>query len=269
MKRLITICMVLGMLLIASADVNAVIDTRLLLHLNGEDGATTTVDSSAQNHAPISFFGNAQLDTAYKYDGSASLLLDGTGDYLTTPDSADWDICGSSTDNWTIDFRVKMTDHSGSEYFIAQGENSTNRWGLLHTHGSGIRFLMMSNGTLAINAPAQHVGEIKDTDWHWIALSKVGSLYGVYLDGKQVAYTNDTSTDIFAAPLDIGQDGYSSNYLASHMDDLRIAHSNIFDASPNATLTNTITYVACVPEPATIVLLGLGALSLLHRKRSR
>lgn len=38
----------------------------------------------------ITFHGNAQLDTAQKKFGASSLLLDGTGDYLSIPDSPDW-----------------------------------------------------------------------------------------------------------------------------------------------------------------------------------
>ncbi len=54
--------------------------TKLLLNFNGTDGATTTTDASPSAHT-VSFEGNAQLDTAAKQFGTASLLLDGTTRY--------------------------------------------------------------------------------------------------------------------------------------------------------------------------------------------
>jgi hypothetical protein len=201
MKKLTTICATTLILITSIVDVRGVMDTRLLLNFEGTDAANSTVDSSPQNHRPIKFFGNAQIDIGEKYDGVSSLLLDGAGDYLTIPDSADWDICGSSEDNWTIDFWVRMDSFVGTDYFITQGESYSNRWGILHTATEGIRFLMMSNGNLAINAAATVKGEITDSDWHHIALCKVGSLYANYKDGTQVNYANDTSIDTFAAPL--------------------------------------------------------------------
>ena len=53
--------------------------TKLLLNFDGTDGATTTTDASPSAHT-VSFEGNAQLDTAAKQFGTASLLLDGTND---------------------------------------------------------------------------------------------------------------------------------------------------------------------------------------------
>jgi predicted outer membrane repeat protein len=198
-------------------------NTKLLLHLDGTDGAVSTVDSSG-HHTPITFLGNAQLNTAEKKLGSASLLFDGNGDYLTIPYSADWNICGSNADNWIIDFWVKMTDYTGTECFMTQYAGTNNRWNLLHIHGSGIQFIMRTGGTTAINAPATAAGEITDTNWHHIALCKVGTLYAIYKDGVKVTSVNDTSTKTFDAALSIG---HSSNDLAGRLDEIRITHSGI------------------------------------------
>ncbi len=53
----------------------------LLANFDGTDGATSSVDESENTHVLI-FSGDAQLDTAQKKFGTASLLLDGTGDYV-------------------------------------------------------------------------------------------------------------------------------------------------------------------------------------------
>src|SRR5687768_4015081 len=68
----------------------------LLCDFDGTDAATTAPDESPVGRA-LTFVGNAQIDTAqFKY-GVSSLLLDGSGDYVTAPDSTDWRFAGEFT----------------------------------------------------------------------------------------------------------------------------------------------------------------------------
>jgi len=212
-------------------------NTKLLLNFNGNDGATTTDDASISNHT-INFFGTAQLDTAQKKFGTASLLLDGNSDYLTIADSSDWNIFDSNSDNWTIDFFVKHTDHAGTEEYLEQRQDANNRWLFYHTDGSGLRLLVFDGGGTAIDSGFG--GEITDTNWHHVALVKVADEYGIYLDGTQVKYVQDTSTATINGTLYIGQNGAGANYFDGWLDDIRIKHSNHFSASPNVGLTDTI-----------------------------
>lgn len=69
----------------------------LLCGFVGSNGSTSFVDESPSAHT-LTGHGNAQIDTTINKWGG-SLLLDGTGDYLSTPDSTDWDL-GSQ---WTIE----------------------------------------------------------------------------------------------------------------------------------------------------------------------
>lgn len=64
-------------------------DVAFLWGANGTDGATSasSEDSGART---ITFVGNAQIDTGRTKYGSAALLLDGSGDYCTVPNSTDW-----------------------------------------------------------------------------------------------------------------------------------------------------------------------------------
>jgi len=61
--------------------------TKLLIHFDGADGDTS--DQTAATGQTVSLEGNAQLDTAYRKFGSASLQSNGDG-YATVPDSTDW-----------------------------------------------------------------------------------------------------------------------------------------------------------------------------------
>ena len=206
-----------------------------LLHFNGADSSTTFTDSSGRHTWTAQ--GNAQLDTAVKKWGTASLLCDGTGDYITSPDSSDWDFCASNSDNWTIDFWVKLLDHAGQDTFWAQGTATSSAQFLFHVHGLGLNFRVMPS-----IIEVGYGGEIKDTDWHHIALCKVGSLYGIYKDGNQVCYVNDASTFTSTAACGIagGMTDGGINYLKGSMDEFRLIHDNIFSALPNSGKTDTI-----------------------------
>ena len=207
-----------------SADANAA----LLLNLN--DSFT---DSSASGHTATSH-GDASIDTSTKKFGSGSLKLDGSYDYLTLPDSDDWDI---STD-FTLDFWVKHASFPRGVEYIIQQEDGGNFWQVIHVQGHGIRFQLASNGRIAIDTG--YGGEITDTDWHHVALCKTGSHYGVYRDGVQVNYTYDTHEDAFSGILLIGA-YIGGAYFDGHMDEIRITQNNYFEASPNNSLTDTIT----------------------------
>ncbi len=57
--------------------------TKLLIHFDGTDADIN--DQTAATGQTVSLEGNAQLDTAQKKFGTASLYCDGTGDYATAP----------------------------------------------------------------------------------------------------------------------------------------------------------------------------------------
>lgn len=210
--------------------------TVLIIHANGGD-------TSGQNHIPA-YQGTAQIDaTTYKF-GKGSLKLDGDSDFLLFPDSADWDIVASNLDNWTIDLWAKHTDHEENEYYITHYVDTTHYWTLYHAHGGfGFQFYVRSDGDLLYTG---YAGEITDTNWHHIAVVKVGSKYAIYKDGTQVSYVDDDSTVNFTGNLVIGQKS-SVNYFDGNMDGIRIQHSNIFEANPVVGLTDTIDVPTSAP----------------------
>lgn len=214
------------------------VNTKLLLHMNGADESTSFIDSRTTGTPHIvTAGGDAQIDTAIKKFGSASGLFDGTSDYLTIPDSADWDIFGSNADDWTIDLQVKMDTTSSDRFFITHYEDGSNNWQFWH-EGGGLR-MKLRRTTNIINLSG---GIISDTDWHHVAFIKVADKYGLYLDGNQTAYVQDSDTDTFSGQLVIGASGnLSDSFFDGHMDELRIQHSNYFGAAPNVGLSNTIT----------------------------
>lgn len=211
-------------------------DYKLLLHLNGADASTATEDASDSGHA-VTFYGTAQLDTAYKKWGTAALLVDGDSDYLQIADSADWDIF-SPTDA-VVDFWIRHTDHVGAEAYICQIELPTDYWLIYHYHTAGMKLLVKDAGSTIIDTGWK--GEITDTAWHHIACCKVGTSYGLYKDGAQISYATSPNAPTFAAPLQIGEYGtYVGYHFDGHIDEVRISHYNEFGAAPVAGTTDTI-----------------------------
>jgi hypothetical protein len=158
-------------------------------------------------------------------NSSASVALDGTGDFLTSPDSADWDIAGSNTEDYTLDFWVKHTDHVGDEHYITQYEDGSNYWRIWHRHGEGLKFNFLSSGSNILLIESST--EITDTDWHHIELSKETSVgptveWYLRLDGVQTDYLSDNSTDTLTGSLYIGTLTAGESSLDGYMDNIRI-----------------------------------------------
>lgn len=212
---------------------------RLLLSLNGLDGATNTVDDSPSNHT-INFNGTAQLDTDEKKFGSSSLLLDGDSDYLTIADSGNWDILASNSQTYTIHLWVRHSDISSTQYYLRHFENGSNNWSLRFATGLGVAFFSTGGALNTGNG-----GNILQDTFHHIAVVIIGNgsskAIGLYVDGDQVGY-DTTSTNLnFTAPLYIGQNGDDGSFLNGHLDEVIVDNSNYFNASPNPGLTDTIT----------------------------
>ena len=62
---------------------------KLLLHADGLNNQNYDNDYSASKNA-LTFVGDAKISTTQSKFGGSSYYFDGTGDYISTPDSADW-----------------------------------------------------------------------------------------------------------------------------------------------------------------------------------
>lgn len=214
---------------------------KLLLHFDGNDGEQTTIDSTG-NHS-ISFVATAQLDTAQKKWGTASLLLDGNSDYVYSADSPDWDIFGDNTQEYTLDFFVKFNDYINPNYLFLHADDEDNRWFFYHIDTIGFYFGLESGNTRYVVLSG---GAITDNDWHHVAICKkytgTATLWGLYVDGVQIDYDSSGVTDTFSGNLYIGYYQLTNDYyLNGWLDEIRIQKSNYFGANPVVGLTDTIT----------------------------
>lgn len=159
-------------------------ETKLLLHMDGTDGSTTFSDSSAAgNNATAQ--GNAQVDTAQSKFGGASALFDGTGDYLTVADSADWDF---GTGDFTVDFWVRFAAISTNMALFDIGINSSGKNVQMNVENTNKLETRINNTSHLVTLSG---GSLVNDTWYHIALVRNGSTCNVYLNGvSQGSFTD-------------------------------------------------------------------------------
>jgi len=94
----------------------------LLIHGNVGAGQVF-VDSSPSRHAITTSGNTTHSTTQSKFDGG-SIYFDGTGDYLSIPDSADWSF-GSG--DFTVDAWIYVSTFGGYHVIMGQDDDSTQR----------------------------------------------------------------------------------------------------------------------------------------------
>ena len=133
----------------------------------GENINTEAIPGSVcLEQIPITFHGDAQLDTAQKKFGTASLLLDGTGDYLSLSDSSDWVL---GTGDFTVDLWAKIDTLTKGRFFA-----------------NFIDIGVYLNDANPNQIYAFGVGPFNwssDTAWHHWAFVRSGTDLTVYVDG--------------------------------------------------------------------------------------
>jgi hypothetical protein len=163
-------------------------NTKLLLHFDGSDGSTTVTDSSASGRT-ITVAGNAQLDTAQKVFGTASLLGDATGDYVSAPDHADWTPAG----DFTFDARIRVASLLPSTFTICCHEtDNDNNYRFLVGASGALTFVVRSSASNIINLNTGD-GTISTGVWYHVAIVRSGNTFTLYING--VASGTDTDSD--------------------------------------------------------------------------
>ena len=195
-------------------------DTKLLIHFDGSDGSTD--DYTAETGQTVSLEGTAQLDTAQKKFGTASLLLDGNSDYVTIPDSADWTF-GSG--NFTIDFWMRYTGTLNSYASLSLFYTTYGfTYMFLDTRTDGALYfaLYVDEGSILV---VDSSTAITADEEHHVAVVRNGDNLALYLDGVSVANGNFSeaySLPDFTQPIRMGNNT-STRYFNGWIDEYRIS----------------------------------------------
>ena len=169
---------------------------------------------TADTGQTITFVGTAQIDTAQYKIGTSSLLLDGNSDYVTVPDSADWDF---GTGDFTFDTWVRFANVGDRQCIL---DISTRQIEIdLFPGGTDYLSVYLMNGAASTFAWSPSV----DT-WYHVALTRSGTNLKAFIDGTQIGSTVTNSTDITGGSgvLALGRENGGNWYFNGNIDAARI-----------------------------------------------
>jgi hypothetical protein len=200
--------------------------TKLLLKGEGADASTVIVDSALGKI--VTPYNHTQIDTEQKKFGASSILFDGADDYITVPDSDDWNF-GSG--DYTIDFQVRFnglpTDATAATFFD-QYIDANNRTIMNISNDGGtyyIRFRVVSTTDLIAVVSTEWPVTVSTGVWYHFALARNGTSHKLFHNGTQAGSTV-TATYTWpnlASVLFIGGYNGSSSPLNGWLDEFRIS----------------------------------------------
>lgn len=256
--------LLLSFLVVGSA-FGAGLDSDTKLYISGDEdtmGATTVdgaleVLDSGNTGRIITQVSTAKLTTAITKFGTSSLSLNGTSDYVTIPDSADW-ILGGGTGDFTIDGWVytDATTPSSLEQIIGQRTEGLNQW-ILYANGDSISWQVDSStgSDESFTATLEWVAET----WYHIAVVRKGTTSGdtmLFVNGVSQSFTDsptvwDYTIPNIAAPVQIGKIAALGYYWGGNIAHMRIQDEAIWTANFD------VPTVAPVADANTVLLLQM------------
>lgn len=178
-------------------------NTVLLLHANGTDTSTTFIDSSQYGHV-LTAHGDAQIDTSWSKFGGASALFDGSGDYISALDSADWNF---GAGDFTIDGWMRFNSVVADERpLCSQWQAGARNFRLgYNPFVGGINFEYSTDGVNQSGTVRKAWVPLTATDYH-VAFVRFGNIARCFINGTQIGTDGTIVGTLFdaACPLAIG-----------------------------------------------------------------
>lgn len=193
------------------------------------DTSTTFVDNETTPKT-VTANGDAQVDTAQYKFGGAACLLDGTGDYLSSADHADWQL-GGGTGDFTVELFVRFqTSLASNRAFVGQRVDADNRWGFYWVQSTSLLTFIVRSSASDIITVTGSWSPVIDT-WYHIAVTRTSNSFQLWVNGVQVGSTvTDTDTvPNLAAELRIGE--YNSDTMTGWVDEIRISSSSRYSSN--------------------------------------
>ena len=198
----------------------ATANAALILPFCGPNNSTAFQEMGPNLHVATAN-GNAKITTAQYKFGDSCGDFDGTGDYVSFPDHANWYFDGS----FGFDLWIRPTDLTGDHGLWSQANGSGISPIMLKTDGTDLQFFASRNGSTWNVANAESVGTLSTDTWHHVAVSWDGLDYRVFLDGS-LAVTVTDSNPVFnaSAALAIGANDPSgaAEYWQGQIDMVRV-----------------------------------------------
>ena len=191
-------------------------NTALLLNFTNA-GIT---DATAKND--LETVGNAQISTTQSKFGGSSMLFDGSGDYLVSPNIYVGDFL---TGDFTIEYWFRCGTQ-GTSYVTQVGTldsgSGANSWRFgTHLNTTAGVYFSYHNGSGFVDVTFTTTN-YNDNAWHHAALTRSGSTVRAFIDGTQVGSNQTISTSFSARRVIVGAELATPTYYTGYIDDLRI-----------------------------------------------
>ena len=187
-------------------------DTVLLIQGNT---AITDVATGSTPPKMITPIGNARVQNAFSRFGGGSISFDGTEDYLSIGNHADFNF---SDGTWTVDFWVRVNALGGEYMMYYQQTDASNYMYIKIQADNTVRFGVMSGGAHIVILTTPAVISSTGRFYH-IEVAENGNNYYIFIDGVQQASTSDTSRPAnYAGPVYIGADSGGGQSLNGYLD---------------------------------------------------
>ena len=176
--------------------------TEFLSHFDGSDAATSSTDVSLAART-LTFNGNAQLDTAQKYFGTASLLLDGTADSVSAADNPAYDIAAL---DFTMDAWIRLASDASGVIMSKWGVSGQRGWLFSYdADNSNLDWRTSTNGSNNANQVNETWNPDADT-WYHVAAERTGGKVHLYVDGTMLGSGTSNSDNVYAntAKFEVG-----------------------------------------------------------------
>lgn len=188
--------------------------TKLLLHMDGNEGGSVFTDSSPSAHTITA--NNVTTSQTLPKLGNASGLFPGGSGYLTIPNSADFDF---GAGDMTIDFWFKNIGNGGQyPTIIARGPSQAIMPFVILAEGGAEGTLNLYMG---INWAPISLGTYNAT-WNHYAWVRASGVHKTYKNGELIS-TYNNATAFADATTDVSLGLWGSSYLNGRIDELRVS----------------------------------------------
>ena len=204
--------------------------------IDGKSLGWTTLEDRAGKTGSLA--GDAKLSTAVKKFGSASLALDGTGDYLRYASQPDFEF---GTGDFTIEgWFYRSTTGVGVSLLDFRTTTSQSAPWIQLTAGGSLVYTV--NNTTRISG----VGGIAAGSWYHIAVSRSGTNTRMFVNGSQLGSTWTDTTTYVQGQLTIGARFLNDLNFNGYIDEVRISkgvarYTSNFTAPTNAFTSDSST----------------------------
>lgn len=200
-------------------------NVKSLLHFDGANGSTTITDETGRAWAAV---GNAQISTARSKFGSASLLLDGTGDYAETADAADLE--PAALDFCAEGFFYNAGTNAG---LFSKGDISDfPSFEMRITDPNTLVLAMATAGGWYLNNVFASGSIVPANAFFHLALCRAGANLAVFLNGTRSYSRTDANVTLrnTSGSLKVGYAAFNGAQLNGNCDEFRyVVGNSVYD----------------------------------------